>query len=252
MQQRNGVVLIGLLFGAAVCMRQPLRRVVFAVFRFPLVVVQSGIGIVRELPRLPELALENATLRHELASRQLELATLREGLRSAQHAQELSRAIPDASVVIASVIGLPIIPTQHVVMLNKGTRHGVVTDTVLLAPGGLVGRVIDAYETTSVAMLVTDPNSRVACLLERSRESGLLIGTGERTCQLIYLDVAADIAVEDRVVTAGLGGPFPKGIVVGTVTKVQRDERNARAIAWVRPSVKLSQVEDVACLPPSQ
>ena len=111
--------------------------------------------------------------------------------------------------------------------------------------------MIEVNPSSSVAMLVTDPNSRVACLVERSREAGLLVGTGGRLSRLIYLDLEADVAVTDRVVTAGFGGPFPSGLVVGTIVKLVRDEHSASATAWVRPAVRLTQLEGVLCVPPA-
>ena len=250
MLRRHKVLLVAVFFGAAVTFHQPLRRVVVRIFRFPLVVLQSALTILVQLPRLPGLVQENQALRQESASRQLELTMLREALRHERGIHELTVGWPERPVVIASIVGLPIIPTQHVALLDKGSSAGVLQDSILLAPGGLVGRVIESYTSTSMALLLTDPNSRIASLIERSRESGLLIGTGERLCQMIYLDVEADVQLGDRVVTAGLGGPFPKGLAVGTVIKIERDERNARAVVWVKPSVRLSQIEEVACVRP--
>ena len=149
------------------------------------------------------------------------------------------------------IIGRMTIPTQHIVILDKGARDGVVLDGVLLDMDGLLGRVLEVYPTTSLAILLTDPDSRIACLLERSREMGLLVGTGGSLCQFIYLDLEADVVERDRIVTAGLSGPFPKGILVGTVVKIVRDERSVQAFAWVRPAAQLNRLEEVLCLPPS-
>ncbi|MBI3319971.1 MAG: rod shape-determining protein MreC, partial [Candidatus Omnitrophica bacterium] len=70
-------------------------------------------------------------------------------------------------------------------------------------------------------------------------------------CQLRYLDAEADVMVDDRILTAGLGGPFPKGLAVGRVVKVVRDDAGGRAVVWVRPAVKSSQLEEVLCVPPA-
>ena len=97
--------------------------------------------------------------------------------------------------------------------------------------------------------MLTDPESRVAGVVERSRETGLLVGQGNGACELLYLDPDADVKEGDRVVTAGLGGPFPKGLVLGVVTRVIKEEETGTLRAAVRPSVRLGQVEDVLCLP---
>lgn len=246
---QTSVVVLALLI-PAVLFHQPLRSAAMTVARFPLTVAESLLSALLQLPRLPRLAEENAVLRTELASRQLEVIRLRETLRRVTREEEL-QAAQHAEGVVASVIGRTIVPTQHAVVLDRGASHGVVRDAVAVDLAGVLGRVIDTHPLTSVAMLVTDPNSRIACLVERSRESGSLAGTGGSLCRLLYLDLDADVAVDDRVVTAGLGGPMPKGILLGTVVSVERHGRTAQLTAWVKPAARLNQAEDVLCLPPA-
>jgi len=240
---------IALLCGA-VLLYQPLRWIVLTIIRFPLTVIESCTTAVVWLPQLPRLASENAALHGRLAAEQVELAQLREILRHAKQTQQLLQTAKSSSSVVASVIGRAVIPTQHVIILDKGAHDKVAVNSIVVSAEGVVGRVFEVHPTTSLAMLLSDPDSRASCLVERSRESGLLQGTGGGAYQLIYLDLDADIAVHDRIVTAGLGGPFPKGLVVGTVTRVIRDERTASVWAIVQPAVKLRQLEEVICLPP--
>jgi rod shape-determining protein MreC len=225
---------------------------VYTLLRLPLSAVESAVRVLLQLPRLPSLAHEHVALRNELVIARLELVRLREVIRNRTRASALTRSFASsADTVVTSIIGRAMIPTQHVVILDKGARDGLLADSVLVDLHGLVGRVLEVSSTTGSALLVTDPNSRIACLVERSRESGLLVGTGGTLCQLLYLDLEADVAEHDQVVTAGLEGPFPKGLLIGTVVKVVRDEQRSQAFAWVRPAVKLSQLEEVVCLLPS-
>ncbi|MBI3087965.1 MAG: hypothetical protein HYY91_03670 [Candidatus Omnitrophica bacterium] len=230
---------------------QPLRQGVLTVLRFPLVIVQSFLGTLLHLPQVPALSRERAALRQELAAGQVELVRLRETVRRLTGAQQLLAAHPDAAGVAASLIGRSLIPTQHTVILDRGSRDGISRDGALIDLRGLAGRVVEVHAVTSVAMLVTDPDSRIAALVERSRESGLVVGTGGRLCRFIYLDEDADIQPGDRVVSAGLDGPFPKGLFIGAVVKVERDPRQARTTAWIRPAVEPHQLEEVLCLRPA-
>lgn len=189
-------------------------------------------------------------LRRELASHHLELIRLRETIRHLTRAQQLQEAASQPGVV-ASILGRTVLPTEHVVLVDRGRRDGLVPETVLIDEQGLVGRILQVHGTTSTAVLLTDPSSRVAGLVERSRESGLLVGTGGSLIEFIYLDLEADIQIGDRVVTAGLGGPFPKGLAVGTVARLVRDERFASTTAWVTPAVKVRRLEEVLCVPPA-
>jgi len=227
----------------------PLRGVVLAVLRAPLTVVESAAQVLVLLPRLPSLAHELAALRGQLAAQQLEMRRLRETLRSTTHVASLTPPTPSGRGIWASILLPPLLPTQHLITLDRGAKDGVALDAILLGAEGLVGRVTEVYSTTSVAMLLTDPNSRIACRLERSREVGLLIGSGEPLARLVYLDAEADVVVGDQVVTAGVGGSVPKGLPVGTVVTVV-GHPHASPEVWVRPAVKLGQVEEVLCVLP--
>ena len=257
-------------FGAGVWLHQPLRRACLAVFRLPLTTAERALGILLDLPQVPHLEIELARLRTALTQRQLDVARLQEALRHQTRAMQLRQTAGGrnpagsdtplgseglrfgASGLVARVIGRTIIPTEHVILLDRGLREGVVREGALVDVAGVVGRIVEVHPTTSLVSLLTDPDSRIACLVERSREGALLVGTGGLQGRLEYLDLDADVEVGDRVVTAGLGGSFPPGLLLGVVTKVQRDERNARVIAWVRPSVRPNQLEEVLCLPPSR
>ena len=236
---------------ASLAFQSPLRRTILTVFRLPLTATRTFLAILITLPRLPSLAQENASLRSEMISRQLDNAQLREQLRQAEQATVL-RSVSAGRGVVARVIGRSTIPTQHTVLLDQGARQGLTLDAVIVDASGLIGRVMEVHPATALVMLLTDPDSRVAGLVERSRETGLVVGRGGGSCELIYLDVQADLQEGDRVVTAGLGGPFPKGLLLGTVIHVFRDEESGTARASVKPAAELSRVEDVLCLPPGE
>ncbi len=226
----------------------PVRSIALSVFRLPLVLLTRVTSTLAWLPQLPSLAADNAALRSELAARQLELVKLREIVRHLTQAEQLRQPIKGTPV---SIIGRTLMPTEQTILVDKGAKDGLVPDGFLVNADGFVGRILEVYPMTSLAVLVTDVNSRIACLVERSRESGLLVGTGERLAQLIYVDLDGDVAVSDRLGTAGLEGALPKGILVGTVIRVVKDERKASLKAWVRPVVRLGQVEEVLYLPPA-
>ena len=116
---------------------------------------------------------------------------------------------------------------------------------------GVIGRVVDVQPATCLVMLLTDPDSRVAALVERSRETGLLVGQGSGRCAFTYVAADADLREGDRIVTAGLGGPFPKGLLLGTVAHLTRDELSGSATASVIPAARLNRLEEVLCLSPS-
>ena len=248
---RVAVLSAGLL-GVALVVHQPVRSAALTLLRLPFSLVKTGVGIILTLPQLPSLTAENDRLRTELIQRRLDTTQLQEALRHAHQAEALLQSLPVRQGLIATVIARSAIPTQQTVLLDRGSWHGLSLDSVILHASGVIGRVIEVHPTTCLVLLLTDPESRVAALVERSRETGLLIGEAHGFCQLIYLDVQADVQEGDQVVTAGLGGAFPKGMRLGTVKRVFRNEEAGSAGAWVAPAARLSQLEEVVCLPPAQ
>ena len=235
-----------LLAGVLLIFHQPSRVFALTVLRVPFTLTRSLLRAVLLVPRLPALARENTSLKSELLHHQLELSQLREALRHAQQSQVLLKAVPQGSV--ATVLDRSLLPTQQTVLLDKGARDGFSLDSVVLDAAGVVGRIVDVQPTTSLALLVTDPESRISSVVERSRETGLLVGRGQGMCELIYLDAEADVQEGDRVLTAGLGGTIPKGLLLGTVSRVERDEETGVASAWISPAAHLGQLEEVLCL----
>ena len=239
-----------LLLGASLVFHEPVRRSVLTVLRFPFTVTTTCVRILIALPRLPALTRENAALHSDVLRQQLENAQLREALRHLQQARGLLEAVPSPPKgIVARVIGRSTIPTQQTMLLDKGARDGLGVDHVILDASGVVGRVIEVHPATALVLLLTDPESRVAGVAERSRETGLLVGGARGQCELIYLDVDADLQAGDRVMTAGLGGPFPKGLLLGYAVRMFRDEESGSARASVRPAARLGQLEEVLCLP---
>ena len=201
------------------------------------------------LPHLPSLERDNAQLRMELVERQLELAKLQEALRHTAQRQALLQLAPSGQGIVAQIIGRSTIPTQQTVLLDRGQESGLVVDSLVINTAGIIGRVTELYQGSAMVLLLTDPESRVAAMVDRSRETGLLVGRGLGQCELIYLDGHADLQEGDRVVTAGLNGSFPKGLLLGTIVRIVRDEQLGTASAWVSPAVHLSQLEEVRCVP---
>lgn len=238
-----------LLLGTVVVLQEPLRRSTLTVLRFPFTLIKAAVSLVVTLPQLPSLTKDHERLRVALLQARAETARLREELRHLHQSQALRDAATRGELV-ASVLNRSLIPTQQTLLLDQGSRQGLVLETAIIDTEGVVGRVTELSDTTSLVTLLTDPDSRIAALVERSRESGLLVGRGHGQCELIYLDADADIEQEDRIVTAGFGGPLPKALLLGIVTRVERDETLGTARAWVRPAARLGRLEEVLCLPP--
>jgi rod shape-determining protein MreC len=114
----------------------------------------------------------------------------------------------------------------------------------VVAPAGVVGRVITPSPTAAKVQLLIDRNAAVAGLVERSRAQGLVVGTGGERLRMEYVAATADLRVGDLVVTSGIDGIYPKGFLVGQIESVQRGGADSVAVV-VRPAVELSALEAV-------
>jgi len=150
--------------------------------------------------------------------------------------------------IFCRIIGRDPSHWSQTILLNKGQKQGIEIDMAVLGTEGLVGRVIAVEPHWSKVLLITDPDSKVGAILERSRETGLLVGTSRGLLTLEYLSTGADVREGDRVLTAGFGEIFPKGILIGEVVGFGIREETLLMYALVKPQEKLSQLEEVLCL----
>lgn len=154
------------------------------------------------------------------------------------------------------------------VRVGKGSVHGVRRGDLVMVPEGVVGRVSDVSLHTSEVMLITDPNSRVACELDLPSEEGtgivrgILYGGGVRPggdpkltllyvvepLRLRFMAREFEPAPRTRVITSGLGNTFPKGLTVGYVLSSLMEPQNLSREAEVMPAVDMAALHDVFIL----
>jgi rod shape-determining protein MreC len=123
------------------------------------------------------------------------------------------------------------------VIALAGRQHGVVKGQAAMVGNGMVGRVQDVGERVSRIMLLTDINSRLPILIERTRDQAVLAGNNSEQPDINYLPRDADVKVGDRVVTSGVGGAFPAGLPVGEVAEIVDGK------IYVQPFADLGRLE---------
>ena len=155
--------------------------------------------------------------------------------------------LPNQKKIAASVISRGSDNWWQQLTLGKGSTDGVRVDAVVVAPGGLVGRVMSVTPNTSRVLLVTDPTSQVGITISRSRQVGILRGRSNRRGVLEFFDKTPDVKKDDVVVTSTLSSRFPAGIAVGRVTDLDLDKLPAPQVV-VEFSVPIENVEWVNVL----
>lgn len=151
----------------------------------------------------------------------------------------------------AHVIGRDPLPWLRTLTLDRGERDGIRRGMAVLAPQGVVGQITQVSWIASQVLVLTDSNSGIDALVQRSRARGIVQGDVDAGCSMKYLRRAEDVIVGDRVISSGLDGIFPKGIVIGAVTEVQLRDRGLLQAALVQPSAPLDRLEEVLIVDPS-
>lgn len=134
---------------------------------------------------------------------------------------------------------------SQTVMIDKGTIDGLEVGMAVCNSGGAIGQVVEVSASSSTVRLLTDENSGISAMVQRSRAQGILQGQPDGTLLLNYVAADSDVSVGDIVITSGLGGVFPKGLPLGTVTSVNRASNATYYTVTVRAQSLAENNEEV-------
>jgi len=148
-------------------------------------------------------------------------------------------------VIAAQVIGRDPSGWFRSVIIDKGKEDGIQVDMPVVNALGVVGRVVGVSAHYSKVLLIIDQNSSVDCLLQRSRDRGMVKGLFPERCKVAYIVKSSDVIIGDQVVTSGLGGVFPKGLPLGRVIKVEDSPGELFKDIDMKPAVNFSKLEEV-------
>lgn len=156
----------------------------------------------------------------------------------------------EQKAVLASIIGRDATQWSKVVFINKGTQQGIQENLVVVTNAGVIGHVTQALSTSAKVLLINDSRSAVDVLFQESRIPGVVAGTGQSYCDMKYVPITAKVEVGDSVLSSGLGGIFPKGLMVGTVTHVKKKKQGLFQEITIEPKANLARLEEVLVLLP--
>jgi len=212
--------------------------------------VQGTRNVWRDYVDLRHLREESRHLHGEVATLKRRIDQLEEQALETQRLQRLlaMREGTRAEFLTARVVGKDATNWFKTILLDRGSMEGVRRNQPVLAPDGLVGRVVEVTRGSAKVQLLTDPVSAVGGLVQRTRVTGIVSGNLGAGARVRYLPLLADVVVGDEVVTSGMGGVFPKGIPVGRVTAVERRSGGLFQEATLQPVVDLGRLEEVMIL----
>lgn len=215
------------------------------------------IGAQATVTKLKEIQQGYATLRRlaseseRLKGRVLELEAERNRLLEAEATNRRLRELLEfrsqlpSGPVTAAVIANSASTWFHSFILNKGSADGVLQGMAVVSPVGVIGQVVAVAASSSKVLLITDPHSGVDVFDQRSRARGIVSGSLESGPMMKYSKRSEDIQEGDRLITSGLDGIFPKGLLVGTVAKVRKKSFGLFQYVEVALAVDSSRLEEV-------
>jgi rod shape-determining protein MreC len=154
-------------------------------------------------------------------------------------------------VLVADLLAVELESYNRRIVLNKGSVHGVFIGQPIVDSNGVMGQVIHVGPLTSTAMLITDPSHTLPVQVNRNGLRALAMGNGSRSqLNLAYVPNNADIREGDLLVSSGMGGRFPPGYPVGTVSSVELDPALPYASITVNPTARLASSNEVLLIWP--
>jgi rod shape-determining protein MreC len=154
----------------------------------------------------------------------------------------------EGGAIPAEVVGEDPSSWFRTIIINKGSEDQIARGMGVVTEEGIVGQVSKVSAKLAQVLLIVDYSSNVDTLLRRTRAKGILEGKAEGICQLKYLSRLEDVKVGDEVVTSGIGGIFPKGLVVGVVKSVEKKSYGMFQKVLVTPKVDFGKLEEVLVL----
>jgi rod shape-determining protein MreC len=219
-----------------------------------LIWVENGVGgIWHNYFYLRGVRNENRQLKEQIEQMRLDQVRLREDAAQAQRLQALLsfKEQTVSKTVAAQVIGSSASDLSRIIYIDKGEDAGLKRDMAVITADGIVGKVLQIFPSVSQVLLINDQSSGVGVILEKTRLQGVLRGTanGEVILERVMSD--EQVPTGERVLTSGGDGIFPKGLPVGSITKVAPG-KDLFLDVKVRPTADLSKLEEVLVLTEKQ
>lgn len=249
-------VLVAASLGLMAFGRAPQLQLALNVLALPLTWTQEVLALgeqgvtsaVRPQETVDDLRQRMATLEAENAQLRAEILLLREQAAQLNILTELlqyRRQTPNRQYLTANVIGRDPSPLLQYLILDRGSDDGIRRDMPVVTASGLVGRVVQVTNSASRVLPVTDPTSAVNARLQDTRDEGTVIGQPGGGLTLNYISQQAKMTPGQVVITSGLGGTYPSGIIIGSVNAIQRLDYEVLQQADLVPVVNFTNLEIV-------
>jgi rod shape-determining protein MreC len=244
------LVSVGLLVFGQMPWFEPVRSVLL----WPLSAIQRPLAAAwNNVSRLLEDNPDRLALQQRVTELETEIERLNaEIVRLRQNENELlivkglleyAGSQPDNEYLPANLVGRSTSPFLNFLIFDKGSDNGIQRGMPVVTGDGLVGRVVEVTGTACKVLPITDPESAVAARLLESREQGVVVGRLGGGLEMQFITQQTRVQPGEVVVTSGLGGAYPPGIVIGTVAAVQQLTYEVQQRAEIVPAVDYNRLE---------
>ena len=226
-------------------------RIVLTLFSFPLSITNKGINAVSNTWNhyffLVGLHDENIALKKRVNTLSIDSQLQQEQADENKRLRDLLvfRKKFEHTMLPAEIIGRDPSGWFKTILVDKGSNDGIAKDTGVITPDGVVGRVIEVGLNSAKVLLLSDVNCYVDAVVKRTRTHGMVVGRGENMCTLAYMLKTEDVALGDIIISSGINTIYPRGIIIGTVTKINRDRSGFFQSIEVQPAVDFSKLHEV-------
>ena len=153
--------------------------------------------------------------------------------------------------IFSEIIGESADNTHQIRLINRGSNQLLQRNYIVIRKEGLVGRIQSVSPFQSSVQLITDHRNRVPALIQRNRIRGLIYGTREGL-EMRQINQHAIIKIGDRVISSGLGGLYPKGLLIGWVNEIRHQKHELFKTAILDSAVDFNQIEEVFVIVPTK
>ena len=225
----------------------PAQKIIAKLAHFPVYVWDNYIFI-------STIIEENIVLKKEINSLKTKNNKLLETFLSYKREDKLLNLtnILPYPLLIASVIGRDTSLWHRNILIDKGTNDGVKKGFPVITDNGVVGKILKVWDFSSRVLLITDHNFAVDGIVQRNRIKGIVTGFDDNTCFFKYILATEDIKERDIVISSGLDGIFPKGIIIGEIKKKSTDNTGVFFHVEIKTSVNTKKLEEVLVILPTQ
>jgi rod shape-determining protein MreC len=211
---------------------------------------QSIYGLFDHYAFIVNAGFENDILKKKVEELEGTIFQLQELRRENKRLKKLLKfgVEPPYRKILAQIIGWDASSDYQVIRINKGSRDGVTLKATVATNSGLVGHVHRVAEKFADILTILDQSNRIDALVDETRSQGIVQGLSDSTCLMKYVTRTEPVKVGNTVLTAGLGNIYPKGLKVGTISKIEKESYGITQFIVITPSVNFRKLEEVVVL----